>query len=374
MRAVAVIPSEKKLRLVDHPAPRIERDNDVRVKVLEVGICGTDREVARFEYGKPPPGEKHLVIGHEMLGQVVEVGKKVSDLKPGDLVVTTVRRVCDNSKCLPCRFERPDFCRTGEFTERGINGRHGFMIDEVVDEARFMCKVPRQLSGIGVLTEPLTIATKALIELGSFLTRLPWLSELGGERGVAPDRNALVLGAGPVGLLGALAIRLRGYNTFVYSREESTSPKAAWVKSIGANYLASGDVPAPALAEKIGNIDLIYEATGSATLPFLAMTSLGVNGCFIFTGVPGGGKPITLDSQLIMRNLVLKNQILYGTVNAGPDAFAEAISELVKYQARWPEAVKALLTGHTEPETVEDWILGKPTGIKNVVRFGKLDS
>jgi glucose 1-dehydrogenase len=374
MRAVAVLPSEKKLRLIDHPAPHIEHDTDVRVRVLEVGICGTDREVARFEYGQPPPGEKHLVIGHEMLGQVVEVGKKVSAVEPGDLVVTTVRRVCEDPGCLPCQYERPDFCRTGAFTERGINGRHGFMIDEIVDDERFMCRVPRQLSGVGVLTEPLTIATKALIELEQFLNRLPWLSEVGGERGVAPNRNALVLGAGPVGLLGALAIRLRGYNTFVYSREESTSPKAAWVKSIGARYLASGDVPANALAEQIGNIDLIYEATGSATLPFIVMTSLGVNGCFIFTGVPGGGKPITLDSQLIMRNLVLKNQILYGTVNAGPDAFAEAIAELGKYQARWPEAVKALLTAHCKPETIEEWVLGKQTGIKNVVQFGRLDA
>jgi len=247
------------------------------------------------------------------------------------------------------------------------------MTEEVVDEERFMCPVPRHIADVGVLTEPLTIAAKGLIEAVDFLKRLPWLAELGGEEAVAPNRNALVLGAGPVGLLGALALRLRGYKTFVYSREDATSEKAKWVESIGANYLAGADVPATALGERIGNIDLIYEATGSATLPFVAMTSLGTNGIFIFTGVPGGGKPITIDSQLVMRNLVLKNQILYGTVNAGPDAFADAIAELAKYRARWPGAVKALVTGYCEPEAAGELILGTPTGIKNVVRFAKLD-
>src|SRR5262245_43191499 len=121
MRAVAVFPAERKLRLVDHPAPAIERDTDVHLRILDVGVCGTDREIARFDYGTPPPGSPYLVIGHESLSQVIDVGDEVSSVAPGQLVVTTVRRPCDRPDCPACRMGRQDFCVTGRFSERGIN-------------------------------------------------------------------------------------------------------------------------------------------------------------------------------------------------------------------------------------------------------------
>ena len=170
MRAIAMFPTEKKIRLVDRPSPQLEGDQQARVRILEVGVCGTDHEIARFEYGAPPTGEEYLVMGHESLGEVVEVGSAVSNLKPGDLVVTTVRRPCGNPECRPCHHNRPDFCVTGAYTERGIMRRHGFMTDEVVDLADNMHLVPREIADIAVLTEPLTIAEKALIELDQRLT------------------------------------------------------------------------------------------------------------------------------------------------------------------------------------------------------------
>jgi len=367
MRAIAMFPTEKKIRLVERPSPQLEGDQQARVRMLEVGVCGTDHEIARFEYGAPPPGEPYLVMGHESLGEVVEVGSAVSNLKPGDLVVTTVRRPCGNPDCRPCHHNRPDFCVTGAYTERGIMRRHGFMTDEVVDLASNMHVVPREIADIAVLTEPLTIAEKALIELDSVLVRMPWVNPAKEEK---RGMNAVVLGAGPVGLLGALALLVRGFDTWIYSRESASSPRAAWVDKIGARYIESGKLPVGDLAKQVGNVDLIYEATGSAALAFAALPAIGKNGVFIFTGVPGHKTPVTLDAEPIMRNLVLSNQLLYGTVNAGPSAFEASIRDLGKFNARWPGPVRELITGHFAPEQITDILSPGQGGIKNVIRFG----
>src|SRR4029077_1603708 len=118
----------------------------------------------------------------------------------------------------------------------GIKGRHGFMTDEVIDDEKNMHLVPRELADVAVLTEPLTIAEKGLIELDSVLTRMPWIDPGKPEtRGM----NAVVLGAGPVGLLGALALRVRGLGPWFYSREAETSGRADWVRGVGGRYICS---------------------------------------------------------------------------------------------------------------------------------------
>jgi threonine dehydrogenase-like Zn-dependent dehydrogenase len=369
MRAVAMFPKEKKIRLVDRPAPVLDGDAQVRLRMLEVGVCGTDHEIARFEYGVPPAGEPYLVIGHESLAEVVEIGAAVTGLAPGDLVVTTVRRPCGRPECRPCAHNRPDFCRTGAYTERGIKGRHGFMTDEVVDLATNMHLVPRALADIAVLTEPLTITEKALNELRSVLERMPWIDPKKAEK---RGMNAVVLGAGPVGLLGALALLVRGFDVWVYSRESAGSARAAWVESVGARYIESGTLPVGQLDKQVGNVDLILEATGAASLAFAALPAIGKNGVMIYTGVPGGKVQVTLDAERIMRDFVLDNQLLYGTVNAGPPAFENAISDLGEFQARWPQQVRALITGRFPPETIGDVLSDGRDAIKSVIQFGAL--
>jgi threonine dehydrogenase-like Zn-dependent dehydrogenase len=306
-------------------------------------------------------------MGHESLGEVVQVGSAVSGLKPGDLVVTTVRRPCGRPECRPCQHDRPDFCRTGAYTERGIKGRHGFMTDEVVDLGKNMHVVPRALADVAVLTEPLTITEKALNELDPILTRMPWVNP---KKAEARGLNAVVLGAGPVGLLGALALLVRGFDTWIYSRESATSSRAAWVESVGARYIESGKLPVAQLGKQVGNVDMILEATGSASLAFAALPAIGMNGGMIYTGVPGGKSDVTIDAQRIMRDLVLENQIIYGTVNAGPPAFDHAIQDLATFEARWPKQTRALITGRFPPETITDVLSGGKEAIKSVIKFG----
>ena len=235
MKGAAVYPGERKLRFIDNvPEPRLSGPNDVKLRVLQVGVCATDREIASFLFGTPPPGFNYLVLGHEGLAEVVETGPEARDLQPGDLVVPTVRRPCDDPACTACRNGRPDFCMTGTYREHGIVSMHGFMTEFVVDEARYLRKVPISIRDVAVLVEPLTIAEKAFIQAEQIQMRLPWNRP-------AEDHRAVVLGAGPVGLLGAMALRLRGCQVTVYSREREPDARAAISRAIGADYVSSQD-------------------------------------------------------------------------------------------------------------------------------------
>lgn len=359
MRAVAVFPAEKSVRVIEsHPPPALEHDDEVLVDMLEVGVCGTDREIARFEYGTPPAGSPYLVLGHESLARVARVGSAVTTVKPGDLVVTMVRRPCPSAGCRACRDGRQDFCFTGDFTERGIKGRHGFMTEQVVDRACYMHVVPAHLRDVGILVEPLTIAEKAMIQTWDVQERLPWIPEGG--------RRAVVLGGGPVGLLGALALIVRGFETIVYSR--ANPDVAAFCAAVGARFVTA-ETSLEDLARQVEHIDLVYEATGASQLSFETLKFLGTNGVFCFTGVPGRKGPVKVDTDALMRNLVLKNQLVFGTVNAGPAAFAAAIDDLAKFHARWPDQLASLVTGRFEPTKVNELLAEQKRGIKNVVSF-----
>ncbi len=367
MKAVAVFPATRDVKLIACDPPRLEHSTQVKLRMLDVGICGTDREICAFQYGTPPPGADHLIIGHESLGEVVEVGSAVRRVKVGDLAVLRVRRPCPHATCVACRAGRQDFCYTGDFTERGIKGVHGFLTEFVVDDQRYMNPVPAALRDVAVLVEPLAIGENALLQLWQVQQRLPWACPVIPGKPPAFCHKAVVLGAGPVGLLGAMALVANGFETWIYSRELPTGPQTAFAHAIGATYACSQIEMPERLADRIGNVDLIYEATGAAQISFQMMEVLGTNGVFVFTGIPGRKNPIEIDADRIMRNLVLKNQIVYGTVNAGPQAFEAAINDLGTFMQRWPEAVRALITGRYPIEKAPELLLAPPNGLKNII-------
>ncbi len=369
MRAIAVTPSAKKVAVIDEPEPKISTPTEVKLRMIEAGVCGTDKEICAFEYGTPPEGSDYLVIGHESLGEVVEVGAKVSRVKLGDLVVPMVRRPCPHDYCPACRIGRQDFCFTGDFTERGIKQRHGFMAQFVVDDEQYMNPVPRELREVAVLVEPLTIAEKALIQVWDVQQRLPWSCPVVPGKAQANCHRAVVLGAGPVGLLGAMALVMNGFDTYVYAREPIPNPKATVVEMIGGKYRSAETSSLASLAAEAGNVDLVYEATGASRLAFDMVEHLGTNGIFIFTGVPGRKSPVEVDTDLMMRNLVLKNQVVFGTVNAGRDAFEASIRDIELFSKRWPQAVKSLITGRFPMESYQNLLLGRSSGIKNVIQL-----
>lgn len=367
MKAVAVFPATKQVKVVDHPEPSLASPTDVKLRMIDVGICGTDKEIVTFQYGTPPAGSDYLIIGHESLGEVVEIAPDVKSLKKGDLVVTMVRRPCDHPECVACGAGRQDFCYTGDFTERGIKGRHGFMTECVVDDEKFMNHVPMDLRDVAVLVEPLTIAQKAIEQLWQVQARLPWACPIEPGKPAQFCHKALVLGAGPVGLLGAMALAVRGFQTFVYSKTALPNARADLCSSIGVKYISSDQTSVDEMAKIIGGIDVVYEAVGASSLAFDVMRVLGTNGVFIFTGVPGRKAPIEVDTDRLMRDFVLKNQIIYGTVNAGKQAFQDAITDLSEYRRRWPHALERLITGRYKIDQAVELLTGRVGGIKNVV-------
>lgn len=369
MKAVAVFPDPREVRVIEHDAPSITEADQVKLRVLDIGICGTDKEICAFEYGIPPSGSDYLVIGHESLGEVIEVGPAVSKVRVGDLVVTTVRRPCPHAQCIPCRSGYPDFCTTGDYTERGIKGAHGFMAEYVVDHERYMHVVPPELRDVAVLTEPLTIAEKAADQVRKIVNRLPWI-DLDSVKDVQRSNlMAVVLGAGPVGLLGAMKLVIGGWRTFVYALAPAPNLSSDIVEAIGGKYFSQGKVPVEAQRELFGRIHLVYEATGVSRLAFEVLKLIGPNSAFIFTGVPSLKGPIEVDADLLMHNIVLKNQIVIGSVNASSENFDEAIRNISAFNQRWPQPLRALITSRSVPEEAPGLLKSRLSGIKNVITF-----
>jgi threonine dehydrogenase-like Zn-dependent dehydrogenase len=333
MKAVAVFPETRSVKLIETDVPRIMHPHQVLLKVRQVGVCGTDREIAAFEYGEPPHGCDHLVIGHESAAEVLEVGSEVTSLHPGDLVVAMVRRPCPHEYCPACRAHRQDFCVTGDFTERGIKNMHGFMAEYAVDEEQYLVRVPHALADIAVLVEPLTIAAKAGQQVAAMKAGRPFEQMM--YRGV-------VLGGGAVGLLGAMLFAAEGMEAYMFARKPDDSELAQLVRGFGAHYISSSKVAPSELAQHTGPIDIVFEATGAPSFAFDTLTALGPNGVFVLTGVPPIGAPKPIEVDRIMRDMVLKNQVLLGVVNAGRSAYEESIGFLERFVALFPESIRRL--------------------------------
>ena len=371
MKAVAVFPATKEVKLIDHPEPKITQPGQVKLKILNVGVCGTDREIWNLQYGTPPLGSSYLITGHEALGEVVEIGSAVTDIKIGDIVVPTVRRGCPEN-CISCANMQPDFCFTGHFTERGIKLVHGYMTEYVVDDAKYMNKIPAELKNHAVLLEPLTITEKALMQIYTIQSRLHWECQI--DKGVTDKscRNAIVIGAGPVGCLAAMAFKDLNMKVTVVARSRKPNAKATLLESFGVGYLSTEEITPAQIAEKTGNIDVILEATGASQVSYDYMEVLGTNGIFIFTGVPGSKKDITFDAGTLMRNMVLKNQVVLGTVNAPKIAFTNGVQHLKDFQEQWPKALDALITARVPVERFAETMAEKSKDeIKMILTFEK---
>lgn len=341
MRALALKPGSTQISLVDRPEPAITQPYEIKLQVLEVGICGTDREEAAGGRALAPAGSSDLVIGHEMLGRVVEIGSAVKRVAAGDLAVFTVRRGC--GKCLPCEMNRSDMCLTGDYRERGIWGLDGYECEFVVDREQYAVRVPAELRSVAVLTEPMSVAAKAIFEaLRVQEARLP-------DAPATPNwlygRHCLVAGLGPIGLLAALALRLRGANVFGLDVVEESSARPRWLAKIGGHYLDGRKVTPDKIRAAAGvPIELIFESTGIAALEFNLLEALAVNGVYVLTGIPGGDRPVQVPGADLVRGLVLRNQAMLGSVNAARDHYQTAVDDLGRALLLYGDHIQQLIT------------------------------
>lgn len=344
MKALVLVPGTKNVHIAEKEEPKISSPSQAKVRILQVGICGTDREEASGGRADAPKGEKELVIGHEVLGEVVETGKSVKSIKKGDLVVIMVRRPCN--QCEPCKRGCSDMCATGLYTERGIKGEHGFDTELVVDEEEYMIKVPPSLRSTAVLTEPTTVVEKAIDHACRLqVARLP-VSDADPKKWVN-NKRVLVAGLGPIGLLASMVLRLRGANVFGVDIVDPKTPRPQILQSMGGHYIQSRGSSVQQLQKEYGQLDVIVEAAGIAKLDFELIDPLGFNGVYVLTGVPGDDHPLVVEAARLMRQLVLKNQIIFGSVNAGKVHFQQAVADLQAAHEKWPGIVEKLITSRT---------------------------
>jgi glucose 1-dehydrogenase len=319
MRALTVIPRQADSAAVtDMPEPE-PGPGELLVDGIALGICGTDREIADGEYGWAPPGSERLVLGHESLGRVREAPAG-SGFARGDLVVGVVRRP-DPVPCPACAHGEFDFCRNGRYTERGIKELHGYGSERWTVEADYAVKLDPELGRVGMLMEPTTIVAKAWDQV----------ARIGGRAHFEPER-VLVTGAGPIGLLAALLGLRRGLEVHVLDRD-TEGPKPELVRALGAHYHHSdvGTIAEAALP------DIIIEATGAEPVVAEAIANTAAFGIVCLTGVSPHGRPFTLDLGAINRDIVLENDVVFGTVNANLRHHALAAEALGRADRAWLE-------------------------------------
>lgn len=345
MKAIAIIPQTKNIQEIDIDTPSINNPDEIKIKILQVGICGTDREEVSGGRATAPRGESNLVIGHEMFGEVVEVGKSVSKAKAGDYAVFTVRRGC--KECSACLNNRSDMCYTGNYTERGIKGADGYQTEYAVDKEQYVIKVPDDIKDIGVLTEPMSVAAKAIDE--AILVQSARMKDFEDVDKWLNGKRALITGLGPIGLLAAFALRLKGAEVVGLDIVNEQSIRPQILEKIGGKYLNGKEINTLNVDDSLGQIDFIFDATGVAKLEFEIIDALGINGIYVITGIPHGDHPITISGAELMQQLVLKNQIVLGSVNAAPYHYEQAVNYLSESKKRWPEEIKNVITHRFSP-------------------------
>lgn len=331
MKAIGITPGKAhSARLLDLPRPVLDEvpgGRGVLVQVLQVGLDGTDRELYLGEYGAAPEGDDYLILGHEALGVVREIGPAVSGFTPGDLVVGTVRRPGGS---IYDRIGRADLTTDAVYYERGINLLHGFLAEHYVEAPEFLVHVPAGLKYVAVLTEPMSVVQKGVEQAYEIQRRLQ----------VWRPRRAAVMGAGPIGLLAALALRLRGLDVTVFARTVPPSLNARLVAEIGAHYLSTKET---SVADS-GPFDLIFEATGYSPLVFEAAHVLAPNGVLILSSVTSGNRSTEVASDRLNLEFVLGNKVMVGTVNASRAHFEAALADFARAEIAWPGWLSELLT------------------------------
>jgi threonine dehydrogenase-like Zn-dependent dehydrogenase len=335
MKAISVFPGKpNSLHLADLAKPSLEEvanGRGVLVKILRVGVDGTDKEINAAEYGAAPPGFNFLVIGHEGFGRVEAVGPNVTEVKPGDYVVATVRRP---GRSIYDLIGTNDMTTDDTYFERGINLRHGFLTEYYVDDAEFIVKIPRGLKQVGVLLEPFTVVEKGIRQAYEIQRRLK----------VWRPRRAAVMGAGTIGLLATLALRLRGIEVTTFALTPKPNLNAELIESIGARYVVTKEIPIMEGAKKHGPFDLIFEATGNSGVVFDSMQALGKNGVLVLSSVTGGDRMVQVPADRINLEFVLGNKVMVGTVNANREYFEMGVRDMSQAEAEYPGWLKKLLT------------------------------
>jgi len=324
MQALVVTPGEAQSARVADVPPQAVREGEVAVRTLEVGVCGTDREISEGHFGVPPDGEDVLVLGHEFLGRVE---RDSPGFTRGDLVTSIVRRSC--SRCVACNEGAPDSCLTGDYSERGITRLHGFARELVAEDPAQLIAIPGSLGRLGVLVEPTSICERGIRHARTIGGRQPW--EL---------CRALVIGTGAIGMLSTYLLRLAGFDVWTAGRSPAGDARPRLASASGASYISTATEPLAMLREEVGGFDLVVEATGDAQVMADSIGLLRRNGVACLLGLDARRRSVELDGRVIGVDAVIENRVVFGSVNAHRVDWVGAVESLERIHDRWPDEVQ----------------------------------
>jgi threonine dehydrogenase-like Zn-dependent dehydrogenase len=339
MKAIAVYPGKpNSVHLEEIEKPSLDAFSNgkgILVRVLKVGVDATDREINDALYGNCPPGDDFLVLGHESFGVVEAVGPNVRNIKAGDFVTATVRRP---GSSIYDQIGTYDMTSEETYYERGINLLHGFLTEYFVEEEDYVVRVPIGLKHLHVLMEPMSCAAKAVQQAFECQRRMK----------VWQPKVAYVMGAGQIGLLATLILRLRGLEVYTLARSPKGTLNSEIVEGMESNYVSTSETSLTELAAKVGKADIIVEATGNSEVAFRAMEVLGHNGALVWTSITGGNRTVEADSDKVNIEWVLGNKLLLGSVNANREHFEAGIKDLALGEVMFPGVIERILTNPVE--------------------------
>ncbi|MFC1942682.1 alcohol dehydrogenase catalytic domain-containing protein [Chloroflexota bacterium] len=350
MQSIVMMRGKPGAHAFDLPKPKLSQPDEVLVKIKKAGVDGTDYNMIKHNLQDIAEGRNEIVMGHEMVGVVEDVGRNVTSVASGDTVVMTVRRGC--GICQPCRHNQSDMCMTGLYTERGIHKKDGFFTEFAVDQEQYVVKVPADLANLAVFTEPLSIAEKGIAQLRIIQSRFPWTCQHPEHDFLSPDwggcKIAMVLGAGPLGILAAALLRLAEVYTFVADIVSEDSPKVHLVEQMGANYVdARGKNPKEIVdlcCGSSGRLDIVFEASGAAATAIELVNYMSRSSIYVMTGIPREELLIQVDAAHLVRQIVRNNQVIVGSVNSNRSHFEAALKNIPVINSRFGGLLEKMIT------------------------------
>jgi threonine dehydrogenase-like Zn-dependent dehydrogenase len=353
VQALTVAPGSAASARVEEVSAPVPGAGEVLVRTLELGVCGTDREIIAGHMGRPPAGEQRMVLGHEVVGRVERDGNGFS---AGELVAATVRRrcsICDGH----CPAGSYDSCDGADPPERGVHDLDGFGSELWVERPGNLVRVPAALGRLGVLGEPMSICERGVRHAFAVGDRQPWR-----------PRRAIVLGAGAIGALSTAILRLRGLEVFTVARGPAGSDKAGIMEQLGARYVSTADTSIAALAAEV-RPEVVIEATGDGAVIQAAAAALGPNGVACILGVDLTATELTLDPRVLTVDYVVGNRALIGSVNAGERDWSDGIATLGRVQKRWPGVLDRMIGIRVNPDDFAEAV--EYRGVKATIAFAK---
>ena len=350
--------------------PEIKKPAEVLIKIKQVGLDGTDFNMVKYDSKDIAETRKEIVLGHELLGVVEKTGRKVRSVKKGNFITMTVRRGCNI--CPPCLHEQSDMCMTGLFTERGIHKLDGFLTNYVVDDEKYILKLPKGLEKYGIFVEPLSIAEKGIEQIRQIQSRMPWACKHPNHSFDSKDwggcKTAFVIGAGPLGILATSLLRLADVNTYVLERKEEEHIKIKTIKKLGAKYIDIRKVSIPEAFKIAGDVHIIFEASGASEFAINIIPYMSRSSIYVMTGIPKGELKATFDAHAILRQIVRYNQVIVGTVNSNKRHFEMAIKDIPEINKKFDNILDKIITHHFKLNQYEQYFnLQEPNQLKIVV-------